>query len=131
MHEKLSSNQIGDIYEETVQQLNGYFTQACYVVKERMKFREMQMKEAEPFSDWVLRLETQAKFCNFGVQQREEEFLQALLRRSVTEISEKLCEMSNIFNNILERIIHHGKHLDYIRLEAQEMNKTFQSHNER
>lgn len=52
---------------------------------------------SESFSDWVLRLEAQAKFCDFTDQQREEEFVQALLRRSIAEIADKLYEMSDMF----------------------------------
>lgn len=85
-----------------------------------MKFREMRMNAAEPFVDWVLRLENQAKFCEFESEQRKEEFTQALIRRSVPEIATKLYEMSDVFNNDLERIMAHGRHLDYIRMEANE-----------
>lgn len=81
------------------------------------------MNVNESFGDWVLRLESQAKFCEFADQQREEEFVQALLRRSIPEIADKLYEMSDVFENDLQRIIKHGKHLDYIRTEAAEMNR--------
>lgn len=85
-----------------------------------MKFREMRMSVAEPFVDWVLRLETQARFCEFEAEQRNEEFVEALIRRSVPQIASKLYEMSDIFGNNLERITAHGRHLDYIRMEAEE-----------
>ncbi|XP_065091668.1 uncharacterized protein LOC135712642 [Ochlerotatus camptorhynchus] len=109
-----------DIYSATVSALNRYFDQTCDYTKERMKFREMRMGTSEPFVDWVLRLETQAKFCEFEAEQRNEEFVQALVRRSVLQIATKLYEMSNIFNNNLELITAHGRHLDYIRMESEE-----------
>lgn len=88
-----------------------------------MKFREMRMVASEPFVDWVLRLENQAKFCDFEADQRKEEFTQALIRRSVPEIATKLYEMSDVFNNDLERLMAHGRHLDYIRMETEEGNQ--------
>lgn len=100
-----------------------YFNQTCDPAKERLKFREMRMNSNESFGDWVLRLEAQAKFCDFADQQREEEFLQALLRRSIPEIADKLYEMSNMLDNNFQRIIKHGKHLDYIRTEVAELNR--------
>lgn len=112
-----------DVYQETIVALNRYFNQTCDASKERMKFRDMKMKNSEAFSDWVLRLERQAKFCDFKRDQRDEEFVQALLRRSVPGIGEKLFEMSDFLGNDLERIINHGKHLDYIRSEADEAKK--------
>ncbi|XP_055639740.1 uncharacterized protein LOC129777483 isoform X2 [Toxorhynchites rutilus septentrionalis] len=110
----------GNIYDATVSALNRYFEQTCDCTKERMKFREMRMGTSEPFVDWVLRLETQAKFCEFEADQRVEEFIQALVRRSVPQIATKLYEMSDVFNNNLERITAYGRHLDYIRTEAEE-----------
>lgn len=126
MQEKLVREDVDGVYEATIRGINRFFEQTCDTTKERMKFREMFMKATEPFTDWVLRLELQAKFCDFGAQQREEEFIQALLRRSVPEIAGKLYEMSDLFGNNLERIISHGKHLDYIRTEAKEMEKATQ-----
>lgn len=70
--------------------------------------------------DWVLRLERQADFCEFEAAQRKEELLQAVLIRSIPEISDKLYEMSDLFGNDLDRILAHGKHLDYIRSETEE-----------
>ncbi|XP_062558896.1 uncharacterized protein LOC134223721 [Armigeres subalbatus] len=110
----------GNIYSATISALNRYFDQTCDYTKERMKFREMRMTASEPFVDWVLRLENQAKFCEFEAEQRKEEFIQALVRRSVPAIASKLYEMSNIFNNDLERIMAHGRHLDYIRMDTEE-----------
>lgn len=77
------------------------------------------MESAEPFVDWVLRLEKQANFCEFEEEQRKGEFLQAVLTRSVPDISEKLYEMSGLLNNDLDQILAHGKHLDYIRSEKE------------
>lgn len=108
-----------DVYESTVAALSKYFNQLCDTTHERMKFREMKMKDAEAFADWVLRLEAQAKFCEFSTDQRKEEFVQALLRRSVPAIAEKLYEMSDVFENSLDKIISHGHHLDHIRSETE------------
>lgn len=109
-----------DSYKATIDALNVYFNQLCNATQERMKFREMKQKEIEAFADWVLRLEAQAKFCEFSDDQRKEEFVQALLRRSVPAIAEKLYEMSDVFENSLDKIINHGQHLDHIRCEAKE-----------
>lgn len=73
-----------------------------------------------PFVDWVLRFEKQAKLCEFGEEQRKEEFIQALIRRSVPVIAEKLYEMSHIWDNDMEKIVNYGKHLDYMRAEIKE-----------
>lgn len=124
MQQKSVPDSSREVYRATIKALDKYFSQSCDVVKERMKFRELRMKSSESFPDFVLRLETQAKFCDFGREQREEEFVQALLRRSVPGISEKLYEMSDFFENDLERIVNHGKHLDYIRTEAVESKVT-------
>lgn len=121
MQQKTVTDSNGDIYQATVTALNKYFNQTCDKMMERIKFRDMRMDVAESFIDWVLRLENQAKFCDFGPEQREEEFIQALLRRSVPGIAEKLYEMSDFLGNDLERIIKHGKHLDYIRVQANEV----------
>nr|XP_029718350.1 uncharacterized protein LOC115261115 [Aedes albopictus] len=123
LHEKLVAADSTDVYFDTVSALNRYFNQTCDSAKERLKFREMRMSVNESFGDWVLRLEAQAKFCDFAGQQREEEFVQALLRRSIPEIADKLYEMSDVFENDLQRIIKHGKHLDYIRAEAADQNR--------
>lgn len=108
-----------DIYQSTVAALNNYFNQLCNATQERMKFREMKQKETEPFADWVLRLEAQANFCEFSEDQRKEEFVQALLRRSGSAIADKLYEMSDVFENNLDKIINHGQHLDHIRSEEK------------
>lgn len=120
MQQKSVPDSSTDVYRDTITALDKYFSQTCDAAKERMKFRDMRMKPAETFSDFVLRLENQARFCDFGREQREEEFVQALLRRAVPGIAEKLYEMAEFLGNDLERIINHGKHLDYIRAEAEE-----------
>lgn len=122
MQEKLIPEQSNDVYEDTIKALNKFFNQTCDTTKERMIFREMRMDAEEAFVDWVLKLELQAKFCEFGVEQRKEEFVQALIRRSVPVIAEKLYEMSHIWDNDIEKIISYGKHLDYMRAEAKEAN---------
>lgn len=106
-----------------VDQSHRYFNQICDSAKERLKFREMKMSEGEPFDDWVLRLEAQAKYCDFELKQREEEFLQALTRRSIPDIAGKLYEASDMLGCDLQKIINHGKHLDDIRREAADAAK--------
>lgn len=96
-----------------------YFGQTCDLTKERIKFRDLRMESAERFVDWVLRLEKQAKFCEFDADQRKGELLQAVLTRSVPDISEKLYEMSGLLQNDLDQILAHGKHLDYIKSETE------------
>ncbi|XP_058827794.1 uncharacterized protein LOC131687716 [Topomyia yanbarensis] len=120
LQEKLPASDTDNIYTATIYALNKYFDQTCDYTKERMKFREMRMGDTEPFVDWVLRLETQAKFCEFELDQSKEELMQALLRRSVPEIAQKLYEMSDVFSNNLEKIMTHGRHLDYMRMETDE-----------
>ncbi|XP_035917735.1 uncharacterized protein LOC118515141 [Anopheles stephensi] len=107
-----------DIYKETIRALDTYFNDLCDASKERLKFREMRMNAKEPFADWVLRLEKQAALCKFVEAQREEEKMQAITRRSIQTIAYKLYEMASIFGNSLERVVSHGKHLDFIRTEA-------------
>lgn len=120
MQEKLVTEQATDVYAGTIKALDKFFNQTCDTSKERMIFREMRMDTTEPFVDWVLRLEKQAKFCEFGEEQRKEEFIQALIRRSVPVIAEKLYEMSHIWDNDMEKIVNYGKHLDYMRAEIKE-----------
>lgn len=122
MHEKILPGHNG-VYSEVIKALNSYFHKACDTSKERMTFREMRMRSSESCMDCVLRLETQAKFCDFNSQQRQEEFLQALLRRSIPEIGVKLYELSEMFDKNIERIVNHGQHLDYIRRETEELRK--------
>ncbi|XP_055586987.1 uncharacterized protein LOC129739530 isoform X1 [Uranotaenia lowii] len=119
LQEKMFTGDQNEVYDYTINALNKYFGQTCDTAKERIKFREMEMEPTESFMDWVLRLESQAKFCDFVEDQRKEEFVQALIRRSVPDIAQKLFEMSNIWENDLELIMNHGKHLDYIRNETR------------
>lgn len=107
-----------NIYKKTIKALNKYFEQTCDKNQERIKLREMKMKSSESFADWVLRLEAQAKFCDFEVVQKNEEIMQALLRRSIPEISGKLYEMSGLFKNKLSKVIKQGHHLDHVRSET-------------
>lgn len=123
MHEQMIPGHSDDVYNQVITALNCYFNKACDTSKERMTFREMRMRSSEPFMDWVLRLETQAKFCDFNSEQRQEEFLQALLRRSIPEIGAKLYELSKMFDKNIERIVNHGQHLDHIRRETEELRK--------
>ncbi|XP_058064854.1 uncharacterized protein LOC131214503, partial [Anopheles bellator] len=107
----------GDPYNITIEELNRYFADTCDPTKERMKFRELVMGSEEPFADWVLRLEAQAAVCEFEAAQRKEEILQAITRRSTPGIAGKLYEMASCFDNNLEKLISHGRHLDFMRSE--------------
>lgn len=77
------------------------------------------MGTSELFVDWLFGAKNQAKFCEFLPDQRKEEFYHALTRRSLSEISTELYEMSDLFNNNLEQIMAHGRHRDYIQMEAE------------
>ena len=118
MQEKSIPSEEQEVYSEIIKALDNYFNKTCDVSKERMKFREMRMQVEEPFEDWILRLETQAKFCEFNEDQHREEFLQAVLRRSIPGISDKLYEMSEVFDRKISKIVNHGQHLDFIRRES-------------
>lgn len=122
------ANGTADWYGTIIAALDKYFNEMCDTTKERMKFREMKMKADEAFADWVLRLESQSLFCEFTEEQRKEELVQALLRRSTPEIAGKLYELSDIFDNNVEKIISHGKHLDYIKKEADESGSGIAGH---
>lgn len=71
--------------------------------KERLKFRELRMKAAESFAEWVLRLQGQASLCEFRQEQREEEMLQAVTRGSIPGIAEKLYEMAKLVRDLLRQ----------------------------
>lgn len=123
IREKMITERGDNIYNKVVESLNSYFNRICDPTKEKMTFKEMRMNESEPFIDWVLRLETQAKYCEFTEDERQQEFLLALLRRSIPAIGDKLYEMSEMLNRNIESIVSHGEHLDHIRREAEELNK--------
>lgn len=120
MQEKSIKEPCSDIFARVKEALNNYFNKMCDPSKERMKFREMEMGADEVFEDWILRLENQAKFCEFTDGQRDEEFLQAISRRSIPEISLELYKVSEIFKRNVEKLITHGQHLDYMRREMRE-----------
>uniref|UniRef100_A0AAG5DN06 CCHC-type domain-containing protein n=1 Tax=Anopheles atroparvus TaxID=41427 RepID=A0AAG5DN06_ANOAO len=105
----------GDEYRKTVEAIDAYFDGMCDTMRERIKLREMSMRSDEWFSDWVLRLERQAKFCSFDEKQKEGEVVQAILRRSVPAIAAKLYEMAEVLENDIHRIIKLGKRLDATR----------------
>lgn len=91
-----------NIFESVKEALNIYFNKMCDPSKERMKFREMHMGASEIFEDWILRLENQAKFCEFTHEQRQEEFLQAVSKRSIPEIGTKLYEFQKYLKRMLK-----------------------------
>lgn len=99
MQEKAIVGPVDDIYAETIRLVDNYFESTCNRTQERMKFRRMKQKADESFTDWVLRLESQSKFCDLSDERRKEEFLQAIIGSSVPELAEKLYEASNFFKN--------------------------------
>lgn len=112
-----------DVYEEMIELLDNYFDSLCDKTQERIKFRKMEQNAEESFNDWVLRLECQSKFCEFEGEQRNEEFLQALIGKSVPELAEKLYEASSFFHHDINKMIQHGQHLDLMRFQKLERAK--------
>lgn len=117
MQEAAIGDSVDDIYVETIKLVDRYFDSTCNKTQERIKFRQMKQRTEENFTDWVLRLEAQSKFCDFEEEQRKEEFLQALIGNSVSELAEKLYEASSFFNNDIAKMIQHGHHLDIMRIK--------------
>lgn len=111
---------VDNIYLKVVSLVNNYFDATCNPTQERIKFREMTQKGDESFTDWVLRLESQSKFCEFKDEQRKEELLQALMGKSVPELSEQLYVASSFLGNDLDKMIQHGQHLDNKRIQKAE-----------
>lgn len=107
-------------FKETIKALDKYFEQGCDTTRERVKFREMKMKENEFFADWMLRLEKQANYCEFGSQFKDE-MLQALYMGSIKEIGEKLYEAATVMNNEYSKIIALGNRLDQARTKAKDI----------
>lgn len=112
MQEATIIGHVDDIYVETIRLVDSYFDSTCNKTQERIKFRQMKQRAEENFADWVLRLETQAKFCVFNEEQRKEEVLQLLIGSSVPELADKLYKASSFFDNDIARIIQHGQHLE-------------------
>lgn len=108
---------VDESYEKVISDLNDYFDQTCDVTQERSKFREMKMVHEESFVDFELRCEKQIRYCNFSKEQSDEEMTDALLRRSIPEISKPLRLLAPTFQNDTFAIIKHGTHLDNIRKE--------------
>lgn len=104
-------------YENVLADLSNYFNQTCDSMQERSKFREMRMKADESFVDYELRCEKQIKYCNFSKEQVEEELSEALIKRSVPEISRHLRLSAITLQNDIFAIIKQGSHLDHIRRE--------------
>lgn len=105
--ETIAAGPVDDIYNATLKRVNEYFDATCDRTQERIKFCQMKQDDKETFTDWVLRLEMQAKFCEFDVEQRKEEFLQALITSSVSMLAEKLFEAASFFKNDIPRMIQH------------------------
>lgn len=111
------TNLAEECYEKVMADLNIYFDQTCDAMQERAKFREMKMSPEESFVDYELRCEKQMKYCNFSKIQADEELADALIRRSVPEISKQLRLLAPTFQNDIFSIIKQGTHLDHIRKE--------------
>lgn len=107
-------------YEQVLEDLDSYFNQTCDSMQERSKFREMKMKAEEFFVDYELRCEKQLKHCNFSKEQADEELAEALIKRSVPEISKHLRLSAITLQNDIFAIIRQGSHLDQIRREEAE-----------
>lgn len=120
MQEATIVQPVDGIYEVVLSLVNMYFEGTCNRTQERIKFRKMQQKTDECFTDWVLRLESQLKFCDFNEEQRKEELLQVLIGNSVSELAEKLYEASSYFSNDINKLIQHGQHLDIMRIQKAE-----------
>lgn len=108
---------VDDSYEKVMNDLSDYFDQTCDVMQERSNFRELKMADAESFVDFELRCEKQIKYCNFSKEQSDEELADALIRRSIPEISKTLRLLAPTFQNDIFAIIKQGTHLDNIRKE--------------
>lgn len=116
MQEATVARDVDDIYAATVKLVNCYFEATCSKTQERINYRQLKQKDDENFADWVLRLESQSQFCDFEEELRKEEFMQALITRSVPELAEKLFEASSFFENDISKLIKHGQHLDVMRI---------------
>lgn len=80
----------------------------------------MKMRKDESFIDFELKCEKQIKYCNFTKEQAEEELAEALIRRSVPEISKQLRLLAPTLQSDLFAIIKQGTHLDHMRKEDEE-----------
>lgn len=112
---------VEESYEKVICDLNKYFDQTCDTMQERSKFRELKMSHDESFVDFELRCEKQIKYCNFSKEQRDEELADALIRRSIPEISKHLRLLAPTFYDNIFAIIKQGTHLDFIRKEENEI----------
>lgn len=111
-------------YKQMLRSLDKYFEQGCDKTFERKKFREMRMKEEEAFADWIIRLEKQAAYCEFG-NQFKDEMLQALFMGSIKQIGDKLYESATMMDNDYSKIVALGNRLDQARVKAtDQINKT-------
>lgn len=106
-------------YEQVMLDLNAYFDQTCDAMQERSIFRQIKMSQDELFVDYQLRCEKQMKYCNFSIDQADEELADALIRRSIPEISKQLRLLAPTIQNDIFSIIKQGAHLDSIRKEEQ------------
>lgn len=108
-------------YEKVLADLGNYFNQACDSMQERSKFREMRMKYEESFVDYELRCEKQIKYCNFSKEHADEELAEALIKRSIPEISKHLRLSAFTLQNDIFAIIRQATHLDHIYREEAEL----------
>lgn len=118
---------VEESYEKVICDLNNYFDQTCDAMQERSKFRGLKMSQEESFVDFELRCEKQIKYCSFSKEQADEELADALIRRSIPEISKHLRLLTPTFDNNIFAIIKQGSHLDHIRKEEAEMKSEVES----
>lgn len=121
---KTKKNTLHMDYDAILSYLNSYFNQTCDSRQERCKFRDLKMRSDESFVDFELKCEKQIKYCNFPDEQAEEELAEALIRRSVPEISKHLRLLAPTLQNDLFAIIKQGTHLDNMRKEDEENKET-------
>lgn len=98
--------------------ISGYFRQGCDKTSERVRFRLMKMKEDDIFSDWLMKLEKQAKCCEFKGKAYQEEMLQMLYANTVPEIGLKLYEL--VYDDDYQKAVTLANRLDQARLRARE-----------
>lgn len=107
-------------YNQVLSDLNQYFSRTCDTSLERTKFRDMKMKSEESFMEYVSRCEKQIKCCNFFKEQEDEEFLEALVKRSIPDISKFLRIFARSFQGDIYAVISQGTDLDNMRREQKQ-----------
>ena len=114
--------QANDEYEDLKTLLNAHFIPQVNVEFEIFKFGELKQKEGENLDDFVVRLRTQAKWCNFGnAAAVTTELKQQVIRGSrCVKLRQKILEAQNPLS--LEEILSKARIEDSasLRLKAIE-----------